>query len=360
MTGGIAAVAAFIFFVTAHEAGHFVAAKAVGMKATQFFFGFGPKLWSFRKGETEYGIKLFPLGGFVRIVGMSPLEEVEPEDLGRTYREKKFWEKSVVVLAGVGTNFLLAFAMFYGVVLANGVFEPIPVAQTVVEGSPAEAAGLQEGDLLVRIDQYQIATWNDLTDALRAHGPGNAEIEVVRGGESLILSIDLASSDSIPGAGYMGVAPEAEQVDVGPVEGIGVAGRLVGSGIDQTLSALGRLFSPSSFVEYLGVFGGDSEVPEDIRPVSVIGIASIGDQMEGAASFFFFMAFLNVMFATLNFFPVLPFDGGHFAIALYEKITRRQADVRRLIPIAGAVVGLLIFLNVVAVILDVTNPIQVP
>ena len=360
MAGGIAAVAAFIFFITAHEAGHFVAAKAVGMKATQFFFGFGPKLWSFQRGETEYGVKLLPLGGFVRIVGMSPLEEVDPEDLGRTYREKKFWEKSVVVLAGVGTNFLLAFAMFYGVVLASGVFEPVPVAQTVVEDSPAEVAGLEPGDRLVRIDEFPIGTWDDLTEALRARGPGMAEVEVVRSGESLTLYMDLAASDSIPGAGYMGVAPEAEQVEVGPLQAVGVAGRLVGSGIDQTLAALGRLVSPSSFAEYLGVFGGDSEVPEDIRPVSVIGIASIGDQMEGAASFFFFMAFLNVMFATLNFFPVLPFDGGHFAIALYEKITRRQADVRRLIPVAGAVVGLLIFLNVVAVILDVTNPIQVP
>ncbi|MDX1469769.1 MAG: M50 family metallopeptidase, partial [Acidimicrobiia bacterium] len=344
----------------AHEAGHFIAAKAVGMRATQFFFGFGPKLWSFQRGETEYGVKLFPLGGFVRIVGMSYLEEVDPDDLGRTYREKKFWEKSVVVLAGVGTNFLLAFAMFYGVVLANGVFEPIPVAQTVLEDSPADAAGLEAGDVLVRLGESQIHTWDDLTDALRDRGPGPAEVEVLRGGEALVLSIDLAPSDSIPGAGYMGVAPEAEQVDVGPLQGVGVAGRLVGTGIDQTLSALGRLISPSSLAEYLGVFGGDSEVPEEIRVVSVIGIASIGDQMEGAASFFFFMAFLNVMFATVNFFPVLPLDGGHFAIALYEKVTRRQADVRRLIPVAGAVVALLIFLNVVAVILDITNPIQVP
>ncbi len=109
MVGGVAAVIAIVFFVTAHEAGHFLAAKAVGMKATQFFFGFGPKIWSIQRGETEYGFKWFPLGGYVRIIGMNPLEEVAPEDMGRTYREKKFWEKSVVVLAGVGTNFLIAF-----------------------------------------------------------------------------------------------------------------------------------------------------------------------------------------------------------------------------------------------------------
>src|SRR5688572_24379149 len=117
MIGGLIAVVAIVLFVTAHEAGHFVAAKATGMKVTEFFFGFGPKLWSTKKGDTEYGFKGVPLGGYVRIVGMNPLEEVAPNDIGRTYREKKFWEKSVVVLAGVGANFLLAYIMFYGLVL---------------------------------------------------------------------------------------------------------------------------------------------------------------------------------------------------------------------------------------------------
>src|SRR3989304_745392 len=120
MLYGLGTVFAVIVFVLAHEAGHFLAAKAVGMRASEFFFGFGPRLWSFRRGETEYGFKLLPLGGYVRIVGMNPLEEVKPEDLGRTYREKKFWEKSFVVLAGVGTNFLIAFVLFLGIALTQG------------------------------------------------------------------------------------------------------------------------------------------------------------------------------------------------------------------------------------------------
>ena len=130
---GVAAAAAIILFVTAHEAGHFIAAKAVGMKATQFFFGFGPKIWSTQRGETEYGFKWIPLGGYVRIVGMNPLEEVEPGDIGRTYREKKFWEKSVVVLAGVGMNFLIAFVLCStAIVMINGVGEAVPVVDEVV------------------------------------------------------------------------------------------------------------------------------------------------------------------------------------------------------------------------------------
>src|SRR5690606_8685808 len=119
------------------------------MKVTEFFFGFGPKLWSTKKGETEYGFKAVPLGGYVRIVGMNPVEEVPVEDFGRTYREKKFWEKSVVVLAGVGANFLLAFMIFYGLVLANGIPTLEPVVASVVEGAASEQAGLQEGDRIV-------------------------------------------------------------------------------------------------------------------------------------------------------------------------------------------------------------------
>ncbi|MDP9143299.1 MAG: site-2 protease family protein, partial [Actinomycetota bacterium] len=154
--------------MTAHEAGHFFAAKAVGMKATEFFFGFGPKIWSTQKGETEYGLKLIPLGGYVRIVGMNPLEEVSPSDIGRTYREKKFWEKSVVVLAGVGMNFLIAFVIFYGLVLVNGVDVIQPAVDEVVATievggeaipTPASVAGLQSGDVIRAIGPHQIENW---------------------------------------------------------------------------------------------------------------------------------------------------------------------------------------------------------
>src|SRR3990170_210302 len=124
---------AVVASVMIHESGHYFMARATGMKATEFFFGFGPKLWSTQRGETEYGVKSLPLGGYVRIIGMNPLEEVAPADMGRTYREKKFWEKSVVVLAGVGMNFLIAFLLFYGIVLVNGVSEPVPVVDQVVE-----------------------------------------------------------------------------------------------------------------------------------------------------------------------------------------------------------------------------------
>lgn len=358
MLGGIAAAIAILLFVTAHEAGHFFAAKATGMKATEFFFGFGPRIWSTQKGETEYGVKAFPLGGYVRIIGMNPLEEVPIEDMGRTYREKKFWEKSVVVLAGVGMNFFIAFVMFYVLFLSNGVNEPVPVINTVVEESPASEAGLEEGDVIVGIGDHPVSTWDDATEALADEGPGPAEITVDRAGSQVSVTADLEESLSVPGGGYLGVSPEVENIPVGPIEGIGRAGAEVGSGIESTFYALYTMFRPSSLAEYFGVLIGDTDVSEEIRPVSPIGIVSIGSQSTSAAGFFGILAYINVVLATLNLLPLFPLDGGHFAVAAYEKISGRQANMRKLMPVAAAVMGTLFFLGFVAIILDIVNPIS--
>lgn len=359
MLGGIGAALAIILFVTAHEAGHFLAAKAVGMKATQFFFGFGPKLWSTQKGETEYGFKLLPFGGYVRIIGMNPLEDVAPEDMGRTYREKKFWEKSVVVLAGVGMNFLIGFILFWAVVLSTGVpGDPIPVVGAVVPESPAAAAELEPDDAFVTIGGNEIETWADLEDALASIGPGETSVTIRRDGELMTLEIVLAENPNIEGSGFLGVRPQVDRIAVGPFEGIGIAGQMVGTALTDTFDALFQMVRPSSLAQYLGVLGGDTDVPDEVRPVSPIGIVSIGAQAENVAFLLGILAYVNVILATINLLPLFPLDGGHFAVALYEKVTGRQADIRRLIPIAAAVIGLFVFLGFVAIVLDVANPIN--
>ena len=359
MVGGIAAAVAIILFVTAHEAGHFLAAKATGMKATEFFFGFGPRLWSTKRGETEYGVKALPLGGYVRIIGMNPLEEVEPEDMGRTYREKKFWEKSVVVLAGVGTNFLIAFVMFWGIFVANGVPEPTTTVSEVVPDSPAAAAGMEPGDQVVAIGDVVVTSWEDITTGLTEAGPGATTVEVDRGGSFVTLDADLAESEAIPGAGYLGVSPEVVDMPVGFFEGIGMAGQAVWGGIQDTFYSLYQMFRPSSLAQYFSVFGGDTDVDPEIRPVSPIGIVSIGSQTAGDMSAFLaILAYVNVILATINLLPLFPLDGGHFAVALYEKLTGRQANMRKLMPVAAAVIGTLFFLGFVAIILDIVNPIS--
>jgi membrane-associated protease RseP (regulator of RpoE activity) len=368
MLGGIAAAVAIVLFVTAHEAGHFLAAKAVGMKATQFFFGFGPKIWSTQRGETEYGFKWLPLGGYVRIVGMNPLEPVEPEDLGRTYREKKFWEKSFVVLAGVGTNFLIAFLLFFGIALTQGVAEITMEIDTVVQTvevdgveqpTPAALAGLEPGDVILGVGGTAVSEWDDVLAALRAEGGGPTTLEVDRNGEVLTISADLIEQPDGSGTtGFLGVTSAVEVADVGPIQGVGLAAESVWTGIEGTFISIGELVRPSNIIQYFGVFIGDTDIDPNIRPVSPIGIVNITTQMDTVASFVGILALVNVILATLNLLPLFPLDGGHFAVALYERVTHREANFEKLMPVAAAVVILFVFLGLVGIILDVVNPIS--
>ena len=370
MLGGIAAAVAIVLFVTAHEAGHFLAAKAVGMKATQFFFGFGPKIWSTQRGETEYGFKWLPLGGYVRIVGMNPLEEVSPQDLGRTYREKKFWEKSFVVLAGVGTNFLIAFVLFLGIALTQGIAVPTTevddvVATVEIEGaeqpSPAAVAGLESGDVILGVGDSTVNSWDDVIAALRDEGGGPITLVVDRDGEVLTLETDLIqqpASDGQSTTGFLGVTSVVVVEEVGVGQGIGLAAQSVWKGIEGTFVSIGEMVRPSNVIQYFGVFVGDTDVDQNIRPVSPIGIVNITTQMESVAAFVGILALVNVILATLNLLPLFPLDGGHFAVALYEKLTHREANIEKLMPVAAAVVILFVFLGLVGIILDVVNPIS--
>jgi membrane-associated protease RseP (regulator of RpoE activity) len=149
-----------------------------------------------------------------------------------------------------------------------------------------------------------------------------------------------------------------ERLDVGVFEGVGLAGEAVWEGVENTFYSLYQMFRPSSLAQYFAVLGGDTDVPPEIRPVSPIGIVSIGTQADNVAGFVGILAFVNVILATINLLPLFPLDGGHFAVALYEKISGRQANIRKLMPVAAAVIGTLFFLGFVAIILDIVNPIS--
>ena len=139
---------------------------------------------------------------------------------------------------------------------------------------------------------------------------------------------------------------------------MGMAGQQVWQGIGFTFQALADMLKPSSLAQYVGVLGGDTEVDDEIRPVSPIGIVNIGTQTASPAQLLSILAFVNVILATINLLPLFPLDGGHFAVAVYEKLTGREANVRRLAPIAAAVIGIFAFLGFVAIILDIVNPIS--
>ncbi len=368
MLGAFLSVAAIVLFVLAHEAGHFVAAKATGMKVTEFFFGFGPRIWSFKRGETEYGFKVIPFGGYVKIVGMSQLEEVPPEDVGRTYREKEFWKKSVVVLSGVAMNFLIAYVMFFGLNLAQGI--PVPTNEVAVvvetlEGgapSPAVEAGLAPGDVIVAIDGVPTETWEEVASTLAARPGERITLTILRGGQTLEIAATLAERrDPETGAvrGFLGVGPTQVRESIGVTTAAGIAGRQVWASVGFTFQALGNLIRPENLSTLAGGLVGQ-DVPDEIRPVSPIGIAQLGAQTDqiGVANFIGLLASVNIILGTLNVLPLYPLDGGHFAVALYEKLTGRRADIRKLAPIAAMVIAFVAFLGLVAIVLDIVNPIR--
>jgi membrane-associated protease RseP (regulator of RpoE activity) len=213
-------------------------------------------------------------------------------------------------------------------------------------------------DTIVAVGDHQVSTWEEATAALAEVGPGPATVTVDRDGETLFFDVDLEESQTNPGSGYLGIAPRSANVPVGPITAVGLAGQAVGGGVQDTFYSLYQMFRPSSLAQYVGVFGGDTDVPDEIRPVSPIGIVSIGNQAQSAAGFFGIMAYINVILATINFLPLFPLDGGHFAVALYEKVTGKQANIRKLMPVAAAVIGTLFFLGFVAIILDIVDPIS--
>ncbi len=374
-----------VLMIVIHEGAHFVAAKAFGMKATEAFFGFGPRIWSITRGETEYGVKAIPLGGYVRIIGMNPLEEIDPEDEGRTYRSAPFWQKSIVVLAGIFSHFVMATLLLitvfgiWGGVATDEAGDRIPtlslsaVAATTPSGdvSPAMTAGFEENDLLRTYDGSALRSWDDFVDRVRADGGETVLIGYDRDGVAGEALTTLAIADKpviVDGAivtdengnevtelvGYFGAAPEIARDQLGFFGVIGAAFRGVGEATVQSVQGLWQLIIgfPKLF---MSVFGGNEEVLDEVRPISPIGLARLAGPME---STLMMLALVNVFVGVLNFVPLYPLDGGHFAVALYEKIRGRAPDVTKLMPVAAVVIVFLITIGLMGVYLDIFKPLE--
>jgi membrane-associated protease RseP (regulator of RpoE activity) len=376
----------FILMIIIHEGGHFVAARAFGMKVTEFFVGFGPMLWSTQRGETEYGVKLIPLGGYVRIIGMNPFEDVEPDEEGRTYRQAPFWQKSIVILAGIASHFVVALALLWFVVVVwgtfatdtdgqvvrtttiSGVSEVLPASD---EASPAALSGAEVGDTIIAVDGVPIATWEEFTDFARANGGNEVVIKVTRDGEVLDLETTLVTIDRpifedgeivedaqgdpvLEESGFYGVTPQAQKESHGVISAVPIA---IGQFFDAAVQSVKGLWQMVIGFPALvaSLFGGNDEVLETVRPISPIGLVRIAGPIESTLQL---LALVNIFVGVLNFVPLYPLDGGHFAVAVYEKITGREPNVQRLLPVAVIVFIFIVSIGLMGVYLDIFKPIQ--
>ncbi len=368
----LAIILALVFMIFMHELGHYLTARAAGMKVTEFFIGFGPRLWSFRRGETEYGFKAIPAGAYVRIIGMSNLEQVDPGDEARTYRQKPYWRRMSVALAGSTMHFLMAIVLFFTVVSVIGTPDPTSSRWTVgavSEGSAAEAAGLQEGDRILAVDGTRYESFQALSAHLRANPGKRVELLVQRGERELTLSSTLGTSQSEgQTVGFLGVGAEFPNERVGPLEGVVEAVQATGETMWLSVKGLGQFFSPeglSGYVETLtgGAAESDAEAPSEDRIISVVGAVQIASQSANVAAALYFLFAINVFIGVFNLTPLLPFDGGHVAIATYERIRSRGgrryfADVSKLMPLTYAVVALLALVFVSSLYLDIVDPVS--
>ncbi len=352
-----------------HELGHFSTARWTGMKATQFFLFMGPKLWSFRRGETEYGIRAYPIGAFVRIIGMNNLDEVDPADEPRAYRNKSYPRRMLVITAGSIMHILIAIVLIFSVYAVNGrrVETGRVGIGSVSVGYPAEQAGVVAGDIILSIDDIKPTTPDAFVDQIRSHEPGESVILVIeRDGTTLIKEIELGANPNQGegfGKAFLGVS-SGNEVSWNNQSILSAARDSVfdlGPTVWQSIGGVVKVLNPVNIVGHLAGTNEDLNT----RPTTVVGISklssSIGDET-GFGGLLLTLAAVNVFVGLLNMFPVLPFDGGHAAIATYERLRSRRgqapyrADITKMIPVAMTMMVVLAMLFVTGFYLDFAKP----
>ncbi|WP_380791934.1 RIP metalloprotease [Streptomyces albidoflavus] len=374
-----------LFSIAWHELGHLSTAKLFGIRVPQYMVGFGPTIFSRRRGETEYGIKAIPLGGYIRMIGMFPpgadgriearstspfrgmiedarsaaFEELQPGDETRLFYTRKPWKRVIVMFAGPFMNLILAVAIFLGVSMSFGFATQTTtvggVQQCVIAQSekrdtcrsgdpvsPAKAAGLQEGDKIVAFNGTPVDDWATLSERIR-RTVGPATLTVERDGtrtqlEAVLIENRVAKKDADGEvmkdqwvrAGYLGFAAQTEIQPLGFVDSVGRMGDMLENGVESIIAL------PSK-VPALWDAAFDGGERADDSPVGVVGAARIGGEVMNLdvpaqnqiAMMLFLLAGFNLSLFLFNMLPLLPLDGGHVAGALWESVRRRGARLLR-------------------------------
>ena len=394
--GVLAFVVALLFSVMIHEAGHYLTAKKFHMRVTEFFLGFGTRLWSFQRGETEFGIKAIPAGGYCRISGMSVNEELPEEEKHRAFYLASIPKRLIVLGAGSFLHFVLGFLILVILLAGVGVTavtktigEVVPCVTNSSNGvsdtecsatsipSPAKASGLLAGDEIISINGEESKNWNDYIKIIRESARKEITLTVERNGERLLISITPAAR-MLDGKeiGYLGIINKLGTHRDGPISAIKNSGRITGDLLQNSVTSL---FSLPTKIPALvrQTFGNEERDAQGL--VGVVGVARVSAQTasdpklesrEKVATFLLIIASLNIFVGVFNLLPLLPLDGGHMAIAIVDGIRRFNAkrrklspppaiDVEKLLPLTLAVFGLLAVLSLLLLAADIFNPINI-
>jgi membrane-associated protease RseP (regulator of RpoE activity) len=384
---GLVVVSSFVVMLVLHELGHFVVARLAGMQVTEFFIGFGPRLWSMRRGETTYGVKAIPAGAYVRITGMSSLDLVDPVVEHRTYRQQSYPKRMAVALAGSAMHFAIALALLFFVYVAIGRPDPTRwVVGEVVSDSAAASIGVRSGDRIVSVDGMETPGFEDFGVVVRGLPGRDVVVVLERDGATSSRNMRIGERLMVDGtvAGFFGVGPDRPMETLGPVgAGAEATARFVDL-IGMSVDGLVGFFTPDGLVSFLtggdesaegpqpvvsGGAGGSVQVADpgvdpadEDRLLSIYGAARLGNAMldDGWTTYLWFLILVNVFIGVFNLVPLLPLDGGHVAIATYERIRsvggrRYMADAQKLVPLTWAVVTLLVAVAVVALYRDIVD-----
>ena len=364
-------VVALLVSIVLHELGHYLGARWGGMKVTEYFIGFGPRIWSTRRGETEYGLKAILLGAYVKVPGMTNLEEVPPEVEPRTYRAQSYGRRVRMVFAGPGMNLLVALVLFIGFYAMHDeriISDPRwPVIDTPGASSPAEIAGLQAGDRLLLLDGQDITDFDTFRQTVRELPGATVPLTIERGGESLELAVTLGDRNpgtGEAGIGFLGVSPavDVSYVERNPPEAVQRAFTEFGRQVGGTVVGIGKIFSPSGLNKLWETVSGERADDPTQRASSIVGIVREGGRAAETGWIYFLglVGAVNLALGLFNLLPLLPLDGGHIVIATYERLRSRngrvyRVDMAKVMPIF--VVPLIILLTVVmgAFWLDITG-----
>ncbi len=391
--------------VALHECGHMWVARATGMKVRRYFVGFGPTLWSTHRpnkiDSTEYGIKAVPLGGFCDIAGMTSVEELEPGDERYAMYKQKTWKRVAVLFAGPAMNIVIGLVVLYGIAISWGLPNLHPPTTAIVgetgcvapqvstQGDnafgpcpdpgpgPAALAGIRAGDTIVKVGDTDVATFADAAAAIRSlHGPVPVTYE--RDGQRFSTTVDVAqtqrftSTDAAEpvtvGAIGISAAEPPGPTQYNPVTAVPATFAFTGDLAVELGKSMAKI--PTKLGALVHSIGGGERDPE--TPISIVGASIIGgDSVEHGmwVAFWFFLAQLNFVLGAVNLIPLLPLDGGHIAVAIYEKIrnTIRKArglvaaapvNYLKLMPLTYVVVAVLLGFTLLTVTADFINPIR--